>query len=206
MNSLDLKSVSAKYMDVLKEIGNIGAGNATTALAQMLQCRIDMNVPEVKLIKKEELAAALGGMERVMTAIFLEVEGDITGDILFLLEKGSAGFLISKLMGEEIGADKFTEMELSCIKEISNIIAGSYLNSLSTLTNLKIYPSVPYLQMDMVENILKAPENEKGEVNDQILFIQTEFKDDMKLDGYFVMIPDLDSYAKILGALGIELE
>lgn len=205
MGNLDLKSVSAQYMDVLKEIGNIGAGNATTALASMLQCRIDMAVPEVKLIEVDELAENLGGKERVMTAIFLEVEGDITGDIIFLLEHGSARFLISKLMGMEVSSDNFTEMELSCIKEISNIIAGSYLNSLSTLTNLKIYPSIPHLQMDMVETILHSPVRKQKTENEQILFIQTEFKDDIQLGGYFVMIPDTESYGKILGALGITL-
>ena len=204
MGNIDLKSVSAKYMDVLKEIGNIGAGNATTALASMLQCRIDMNVPEVKLIEVDELTESFGGAQRVMTAIFLEVEGDITGNIIFLLEQGSAKFLVSKLMGMEV-SDDFGEMELSCIKEISNIIAGSYLNSLSTLTNLKIYPSVPHLQMDMVETILHTPAKENTKANDQILFIQTEFKDDIQLGGYFVMIPDTESYGKILGALGITL-
>lgn len=204
MGNIDLKSVSAQYMDVLKEIGNIGAGNATTALASMLQCRIDMAVPEVKLIEVDELAESLGGKERVMTAIFLEVEGDITGDIIFLLEKGSASFLVSKLMGMEVNADGFSEMELSCIKEISNIIAGSYLNSLSTLTNLKIYPSVPHLQMDMVDSLLHSPMSGAKD-NDQILFIQTEFTDDVQLGGYFVMIPDTESYGKILGALGITI-
>ena len=205
MGNIDLRSVSAQYMDVLKEIGNIGAGNATTALAQMLQCRIDMDVPEVKLIEVDELAESLGGPECVMTAIFLEVEGDVTGDIIFLLEEGSAKFLVSKLMGMESEGDEFSEMELSCIKEISNIIAGSYLNSLSTLTNLKIYPSVPHMQMDMVESILHSPLRKKKEENEQILFIQTEFKDDVKLGGYFVMVPDTESYGKILGALGITL-
>ena len=204
MGNIDLKSVSAQYMDVLKEIGNIGAGNATTALASMLQCRIDMAVPEVKLIEVDELAESLGGKERVMTAIFLEVEGDITGDIIFLLEKGSASFLVSKLMGMEVNGDGFSEMELSCIKEISNIIAGSYLNSLSTLTNLKIYPSVPHLQMDMVDSLLHSPMSGAKD-NDQILFIQTEFTDDIQLGGYFVMIPDTESYGKILGALGITI-
>ena len=204
MGNIDLKSVSAQYMDVLKEIGNIRAGNATTALASMLQCRIDMAVPEVKLIEVDELAESLGGKERVMTAIFLEVEGDITGDIIFLLEKGSASFLVSKLMGMEVNAESFSEMELSCIKEISNIIAGSYLNSLSTLTNLKIYPSVPHLQMDMVDSLLHSPMSGAKD-NDQILFIQTEFTDDIQLGGYFVMIPDTESYGKILGALGITI-
>ena len=205
MGNIDLKSVSAQYMDVLKEIGNIGAGNATTALASMLQCRIDMAVPEVKLIEVEDLAESLGGKERVMTAIFLEVEGDITGDIIFLLEQGSAGFLVSKLMGMEVDSSNFSEMEFSCIKEISNIIAGSYLNSLSTLTNLKIYPSIPHLQMDMVDKILHSPVRKQTSDEEQILFIQTEFTDDIQLGGYFVMIPDTESYGKILGALGISL-
>lgn len=205
MGNIDLNNVSAKYMDVLKEIGNIGAGNATTALAQMLQCRIDMDVPEVKLIAVDELAESLGGAESVMTAIFLEVEGDITGDIIFLLEEGSARFLVSKLMGMEATGETFSEMELSCIKEISNIIAGSYLNSLSTLTNLKIYPSIPHMQMDVVDSILHSPLRKKKDENEQILFIQTEFKDDIQLGGYFVMVPDTESYGKILGALGITL-
>ena len=205
MGNIDLRSVSAQYMDVLKEIGNIGAGNATTALASMLQCRIDMAVPEVKLIEVDELAESLGGKERVMTAIFLEVEGDITGDIIFLLEQGSARFLVSKLMGMDMEGKEFTEMELSCVKEISNIIAGSYLNSLSTLTNIKIYPSVPHLQMDMVESILHSPIRTRAGENEQILFIQTEFSDDIQLGGYFVMIPETESYGKILGALGISL-
>lgn len=205
MNNIDLKNISATYMDVLKEIGNIGAGNATTALAQMLQCRIDMDVPEVKLIEVDELSKSLGGSDRMMTAIFLEVEGDITGDIIFLLEEESARFLISKLMGMEVNGETFNEMELSCIKEISNIIAGSYLNSLSTLTNLKIYPSIPHMSMDVVDAILHSPMRKGESDNDQILFIQTQFKDDIHLDGYFVMIPDTESYGKILGALGIQI-
>ena len=205
MGNIDLKNVSAKYLDVLKEIGNIGAGNATTALAQMLQCRIDMAVPEVKLSEVDELAESLGGAEKMMTAIFLEVEGDITGDIIFLLEEGSARFLVSKLMGMEVSGETLNEMELSCVKEISNIIAGSYLNSLSTLTNLKIYPSIPHLTMDVVDSILHSPIRKNQTDNEQILFIQTEFKDDIQLGGYFVMIPDTESYGKILGALGITL-
>lgn len=205
MGSVNLNDLSAKYMDVLKEIGNIGAGNATTALAQMLQSRIDMDVPQVKLIGVDELAESIGDSTKMMTAIFLDVEGDIEGDIIFMLEDKSARFLISKLMGMEVSGETFNEMELSCIKEISNIIAGSYLNSLSTLTSLKIYPSIPHFTMDLVDAILHSSMRKNQEENEQILFIQTQFKDDMKLDGYFVMIPDAESYGKILSALGIQV-
>lgn len=202
-DELNLETMSESYFDVLKEIGNIGAGNATTALAQMLQCKVDMSVPQVKLLDFSQVGAAMGGEEQIMAGIYLVVEGDITGSIMFLLEKQSARHLIGKLMGMEPEGDDFSEMEISALKEIGNIITGSYLNSLSTLTGLKIYPSVPDLSIDMAGAILSVPAIEFGELGDQILMIQTEFSDEQKLDGYFILVPDLESYDKILKSLGI---
>ena len=95
-------------------------------------------------------------------------------------------------------------MELSALKEVGNIITGAYLNSLSTLTNLTIYPSVPDLTVDMAGAILSVPAIEFGAIGDKILLIQTQFFDEIVLDGYFILIPDLDSYGKILSALGIK--
>ena len=138
-----------------------------------------------------------------MAGIYLCVEGDITGSIMFLLEKESARHLVSKLMGMEMTEDDFSEIELSALKEIGNIITGAYLNSLSTITNLKIYPSVPDLTIDMAGAILSVPAIEFGTLGDKILLIQTQFTDDYELDGYFILVPDLESYAKILKALGL---
>lgn len=83
MSKLNLEQVSEVYFDVLKEIGNIGAGNATTALAQLLQCKVDMKVPQVKLLRFKELGSLMGGEDQVMIGIYLAVEGDITGSIMF---------------------------------------------------------------------------------------------------------------------------
>ncbi len=203
MEELSLESMSEQYYDVLKELGNIGAGNATTALAQMLQCKVDMKVPQVKLLDFKELGTLMGGEEQIMAGIYLCVEGDITGSIMFLLEKGAARHLVSKLMGMELQGDDFGEMETSALKEIGNIITGAYLNSLSTITNLKIFPSVPDLTIDMAGAILSVPAIEFGTLGDKILLIQTQFTDDCELDGYFILVPDLESYGRILGALGI---
>lgn len=203
MDDLNLENVTSQYFDVLKELGNIGAGNATTALAQMLQCKVDMKVPQVKLLEFQELGELMGGEEKIMAGIYLCVEGDITGSIMFLLGKDAARHLVAKLMGMELTGDDFTEMETSALKEIGNIITGAYLNSLSTITNLKIYPSVPALTIDMAEAILSVPAIEFGTLGDKILLIQTQFTDDMELDGFFVLVPDLESYAKILKALGL---
>ncbi|MCR4962080.1 MAG: chemotaxis protein CheC [Lachnospiraceae bacterium] len=206
MSDITLESMSEQYYDVLKEIGNIGAGNATTALAQLLQCKVDMKVPQVKLLEFDELGELMGGEEQIMAGIYLCVEGDITGSIMFLLRKDAARHLVSKLMGMELSPDgEFSEIESSALKEIGNIITGAYLNSLSTLTNLVIYPSVPDLTIDMAGAILSVPAIEFGTLGDKILLIQTQFTDDYDLDGFFVLVPDLESYAKILGALGLTI-
>ena len=102
MGDLSLEKVSETYLDVLKEIGNIGAGNAMTALSQMLNCKVDMKVPQVKLLDFNEVGALMGGEEQVMVGVFLGVEGDITGSMMFLVEQGSAKHLLHKIMGDMV--------------------------------------------------------------------------------------------------------
>ncbi|MBO5293311.1 MAG: chemotaxis protein CheC [Lachnospiraceae bacterium] len=205
MGNMNLEQMTHEYYDVLKELGNIGAGNATTALAQLLNCKVDMKVPQVRLMNFQEVGAMMGGEEQVMAGIFLSVEGDISGSMMFLLEKGAAAHLVSKLMGVEADADHFSEMEISALKEIGNIISGSYLNSLSAMTNLKIYPTVPDLCIDMAGAILSVPAIQFGIIGDKILLIQTQFTDEYELDGYFILLPDLESYEKILISLGLSV-
>ena len=204
MSIQSLEEMSQQYNDVLKEIGNIGAGNAMTALSQMLNCKVDMQVPQVKLLEFSEMATIMGGEEQLMVGVFLGVEGDISGSIMFLVELDAAKHLIEKLMGMPVGdGDTLGEMEASAMKEVSNIITGAYLNSLSSLTNLMIYPSVPYLSIDMAGAILSVPAIQFGFAGDKILLIQSQFSDDVAIDGYFVLMPDLESYDKILHSLGI---
>ena len=205
MAELSMESLTTQYFDVLKEIGNIGAGNATTALATMLQCKVDMKVPQVRMMEFKDVGALLGGEEQELAGAYLSVEGDITGSILFLVQKEVALHLVFKLMGG-MGGDEFGEMERSAFKEISNIVTGSYLNALSTMTNMCIYPSIPDLAIDMAGAILSVPAIEFGIMGDKILLIQSQISDEIEMDGFFVMIPDMESYAKILRALGIPVE
>ena len=207
MSSISLEKVTENYIDVLRELGNIGAGNAMTALSQMLGCKVDMRVPQVQLLEFKEVGAMMGGEEQIMVAVFLGVEGDITGSMMFLVEKNSAKHLIDKLMmGMAPEGDEFTEMELSAMKEVGNIITGAYLNSLSAITNLKIFPTPPELAVDMAGAILSVPAIEFGIMGDNILLIQSQFFDEVEIDGYFILVPDLDSYARILGSLGMPME
>ncbi len=203
--NVSFEKVTKEYYDVLKELGNIGAGNATTALAQMLQCKVDMKVPQVRLLDFKDVGEAMGGEEQIVIGIYLAVEGDITGSIMFVLERSAGKALVSKLMGMPATEGDFTEMEISALKEIGNIITGAYLNSLAQLTNLKMLPSIPDLNVDMLNAILSVPAIEFGIMGDQILLIQTVFTDDVDLNGYFILMPDLESYAKMLGALGLTI-
>jgi len=204
MSKINLDNVDTIYFDVLKEIGNIGAGNATTALAQLLDSKVDMLVPKVSLLEFSEVGSVMGGEEQIMAGIYQVVEGDISGSIMFLLQENSAKMLVSKLMGTEISAeDGFDEMGISALKEIGNIITGSYLSSLSMLTNLKIISSVPDICIDMAGAILSVPAIEFGALGNKMLLIQTAFTDDVKLEGYFILVPTLESYDKILSSLGM---
>ncbi len=206
MGDMTLAQITENYYDVLKELGNIGAGNAMTALSQMLQCKVDMKVPQVKLLEFSAVGDMMGGEEQIMVGVFLGVEGDITGSMMFMVEEECAKHLIRKItMGMLPEGTEFEEMGLSAMKEVGNIITGAYLNSLSTMTNLKIFSTPPALTVDMAGAILSVPAIQFGILGDKILLIQSQFYDDMELDGYFILIPDMESYAKILTALGLPL-
>jgi chemotaxis protein CheC len=206
MSEMSLQQLSEMYFDVLKEIGNIGAGNAMTALSQMIQCKVDMRVPQVMLVDFKDVGSLMGGEEKIMVAVYLGVEGDITGSMMFMLGTESAKHLIGKLMmGISTPGEEFSEMELSAINEIGNIITGAYLNSLSTMTNLSIYPTPPQMTVDMAGAILSVPAIEFGILEDKLLLIQSQFFDEVEIDGYFILVPDLESYGKILASLGISV-
>ncbi len=202
ITGMTIEQMSDQYFDVLKEIGNIGAGNATTALSTMLGTRVDMMVPKVRLMEFKEVGTTLGGEEQLVAGIYLVVNGDIHGSIMFVQKKESARAMVQKLMGMPPEGEDFSEMELSALKEIGNVITGAYLNSLSTLTNLTIYPSVPEICIDMAGAILSVPAIEFGAVSDKMLLLQTDFADDKEMSGYFILVPDEESDEKILHALG----
>ena len=111
MAKINLDDMNQEYFDVLREIGNIGTGNATTALSQMLNCKVDMNVPQVKLLEFSHAGELMGGEELIMAGIYLGVQGDIKGSILFLLEKESAQKLVERLLGTPSSGDELSEME-----------------------------------------------------------------------------------------------
>lgn len=198
-------NLDSSKLDVLRELGNIGAGNATTALSQMINKRVDMGVPKAELIEVEKISQILGGEEALVAGILLGIEGDVEGMMMFVQEQTSARNLVNLLMGRELDDfTEFSEMDISALQEIGNIITGAYLNSLSALTGLKIIPTVPNMAIDMAGAILSVPAIEFGKVGNHALLIQTGFGGaGEEVFGYFVLIPEVQSYEKIFKSLGM---
>ena len=202
-NTLD--NLNDLQFDVLKEIGNIGAGNATTALAKMMNMKIDMNVPRVDLVPFTNLPDIFGSPEEVLAGILVQLDGDIKGMMMFLVKEKSAHNLVNSLMGGMIqsSGDGFSDMELSALGEIGNIIIGAYLSAMSNLTSLKTSSSVPYISIDMAGALLSVPAIEFGKLGDKVLLIETQFGELDFVNGYFLMVPELESYDAILSSLGM---
>lgn len=201
--SISYDNLNEVQLDVLKEVGNIGAGNAVTALAKLINKRVNMDVPRVELLEFNQVAEMLGGADIPVTGIYFRVEGDIRGNIMFLIPIESSRTLISMLLGDP-GGGEFNEMQKSALEEIGNILAGAYISSLSTLTGMKMGISVPALAVDMAGAILSVPMALYGQMGDRVLLIETHFTEgDLSVKGDFLLIPDVDSFEILLNRLGV---
>ncbi len=202
--TIDYENMSFMQMDTLKELGSVGAGNAVTALSKMLNKKVSMEVPRVRILKFKELSEILGGAEAEIAGIYFRMEGDITGTIMFLLPVYCSKSLLDMLFDAPRKSKGFGEMDLSALEEIGNILAGSYISSLSTMTGMDIKISVPALAIDMAGAVLSVPIIQFGYMGDSVLFIETHFSEGKKhVKGNFLLIPDVKSFADLMDKLGV---
>lgn len=200
-----VEELNSQYLEILQEIGNIGAGNATTALAQMINKKVNMSVPRVRILEFKDIGDLLGGEENLVVGILFNVIGDITGMMMYVLEERSAHILANTLMGRDINySDEFSDMDYSALQELGNILTSSYLSSLSTLTKLRIKPLTPQIAFDMAGAILSVPAIEFGKIDDRVLFIESNVEDGTEtIGGYFILVADVNSFKIILKSLGV---
>ncbi|NLZ35041.1 MAG: chemotaxis protein CheC [Clostridiales bacterium] len=199
---MEYKNLTSFQLDALKEVTNIGAGNSATSLSMLLGTKIDMSVPSVNLIEFEELLNS--NKENEVVAVLVKVFDDIPGSILYVFEKDIALKMISKMISKDEAA--LTEMGISVISEIGNIIASSFMNSIASFTNLKATVSVPAVANDMLSAILVTTFVETGQYQEYVLDIETLFigSGEDKLEGHFYFVPAPGSLEKILETLGIK--
>lgn len=203
----DILKLTSIQLDALREVGNVGAGNAATALSQIINRKIDMTVPEVSILPLGDVPDVVGGPDVMVAGVFLRVFGPAPSSILFLLPKESAFALVDMLMGRERGSNEVLDaMDESALLEIGNILAGAYLNALSFFTKFTLLPSIPALAMDMAGAILSVILIQLGQMGDHALVIETEFttEGDGGVKGHFFLIPDPGSLGTILSAIGVK--
>lgn len=198
---MDYENLAPIQLDALREVGNIGTGNAATALSQLINRKVDMTVPDINVVPFYDIFSSIGGDE-VVVGVIVRVLGDTPGNILFVFEKETALDFIQILTG--IREEQISEMGYSVICEIGNIISSSYMNAIARFTNLSIMPSVPAVTYDMLGAILSTTFIESGQYDDYVLDIETEFlQNDSKISGHFYYVPMPGSLEKILNTLGV---
>lgn len=199
--------VGAMQLDVLREISNIGAGNAATSLSSLLGKSVDMSVSRVAPMPFNEIVEYVGGAERMILTVFVRIEGGISGNILFTMNLPDAQALVRHMTGvvEEEG---FSEMGLSVLHEVGNIVIGAYITALSDFLGFELQPSVPSLAMDMAGAILAFSLSEIGRSGDTAIVMDGA----LSLDGSAIteegasrlfLLPDPESFIKIFTALGV---
>ncbi len=201
---MDLNNLTKLQQSALKEIGNIGAGNAASALSQMIGRKIEMTVPDIMLISTDNIAETIKGNE-VGLGIYTKVLGDINGKILMFFLKENALQLIDIVMGQPVGTSKIIAgIEESAIMEVGNILASSYLSAIGEFTKLRLMPSIPNLALGTISETVTFVSKQFQEALGNALWIETEFLDSPnRLSGNFYLLPDDKALQIILGALNL---
>ncbi|NTV51551.1 MAG: chemotaxis protein CheC [Candidatus Firestonebacteria bacterium] len=199
----DPSEINAFYKDAFQELGNIGAGNAATALSQMVGRTISTSVPKVMIIPIEKVPEVVDSNENIVAGIYLKVYGDLPAKILVTFEHADLLALTDLLMGQPVGAASLlNEMRISALKELGTILTGSFLNALAKFLDLQLIPTVPALAIDTMLAILNTLLVELSQDARYALLIQTEiFETETRLTGNIFLIPEADALDTMVKAI-----
>ncbi len=204
----DVRDLKALQLDALREVANIGAGHAATALSQLTHRRIMISVPEINIARLEEVPGLIGDPQEVVAAVLMHMLGDLTGRTLLLFPEPVGRQLCDMLLKRPLGTTKSFEtieqsFEQSCIKEAGNILSGAYMNALSEFMGMLLLPSVPSLVVDLSAAVLTTTYLNFGHDRDFVFCVETEFNIDARdgLRGHFLLLPDLASLKAIFDAI-----
>lgn len=208
---MDFKNgFSPIQMDVLQEIGNIGAGNAATSMSKLVNKKIEMHVPSVQIVAFDDVMEMIGGPENLTVAIMIRIHGQAPGNVFFILTVPEAENLVKQITSDSqfviFGDEPPTGLAISALQEVGNILAGSYLSALSDFTGINMQPSVPSLSIDMAGAILTVGLLELSRVMDSAIIIDTtinELDSANGVNGKFFLLLDPESFDQIFAALGI---
>ncbi len=201
---VDAQKLSEAERDALREIANIGAGHAATALSQMTGRKIMIDVPEVEVKRLEEAAELLGPADTIVAAVLMHMMGDLTGRTLLVLPERSARALCAILLRREDNGSAFTDMQRSTVMETGNILCSAYLNALSDFMGMMLVPSVPALVVDQAGAVLTTAYLNFGHARDYVICVETSFRiagSEDAVTGQFILMPDVASLTAIFDAI-----
>jgi len=208
---MQVTNLSSIQKDALQEIGNIGAGNAITSMAKIMNKKINMQVPSVKIITFDEMMDMIGGHENVIVAILFRIHGEISGTMYFIFSIEEAEHLVSQMVSDIeidfLNTKSPNELAISVLQVLGNILVGSYLTALSDFTNTNMKPSIPYLSIDMAGSIVTIGLLELSQVADYAITIDTKINEDGTnngITGYLFLLPEVEAIQKLFSSLGIK--
>ena len=202
----DLRSLKAIQLDALREVANIGAGHAATALSQMVGRTIMISVPTINVSRLEDMPPQVAAPDEPVAAVLMHMFGDLTGRTLLVFPRNTAIRLAGLLLRRDPGSGEFTEMEQSAIKEAGNILSSAYMNALSDFMGMMLLPSPPSLAIDMSTAVLTTAYLQFGTDRDYVFCVESEFymtDVNEKLRGFFLLLPDPASLQAILRAVRV---
>jgi chemotaxis protein CheC len=202
----EIRALTPHQLDALREVANIGAAHAATALSQMVGQTIMISVPTINVSRLEEVPLQVHGPEEPVAAVLMHMMGDLTGRTLLLFPRQTAMRLASMLLRRAKDSDTFSEMDQSAIKEAGNILSSAYMNALSDFMGMLLLPSPPSLAIDMSTAVLTSAHLQFGSDKDVVFCVESEFllsESDMPMHGFFLLLPDAHSLQAILKAIRV---
>ncbi|MFW6311599.1 MAG: chemotaxis protein CheC [Nanoarchaeota archaeon] len=198
-----MKNLTDMEYDALKEVGNVGVGNAATALSKMLNKKVDIFLPDTQFVPLDKFADQVGGKENIVISLYLEITGGIKGETIFLFPSKGALALVDLMMFQEPGTTKeMDEMAESAFKEMANIFVGAYLNALANMMKIKIFPGVPNIANDMAQAVLDAVLIKISQKADEVLSVKTKINvEGYDIDGSYMMLFENDSLKIVIDKL-----
>lgn len=200
----DLRSLSSEALDALREVANIGAGHAATALSQITGRRIMISVPHITIATLDAVPNQIAAGEDPVAAIAMRIDGDLTGVTLLIIPQAISLRIAGLMMGKDVQA--LGAIEESALKEAGNILSGAYLNALAEFLEMRILNAPPALAVDMSDAVLNSTHLEASHGSEYVFCVESEFQlanDSMPLRGFFLLLPDPPSLRRMLEVIHV---
>lgn len=201
----DIRKLKALQLDALREVANIGAGHAATALSQMTDHTIMISVPQINISALEDIPNQVGTDEEPVAAVLMKILGDLTGLALLIFPQATA-LRVAGLMMKRTDVTTLGEIEQSALREAGNILSAAYLNALSEFMGMILLPSPPSLAIDMSDAVMSSTFVEMAQGAEYVFCVETEFhlkELNESLRGFFLLMPDLGSLTAMLRAIRV---